>query len=106
MCAAILFGKVNRVQCHANVVFSNAVCLVYETKKENFVASYRDDTEDEDMDLYETNDNHKVDRWTLVRQSVMGEMVSCACLLLAIDFHMFPNTHIDASLLRRRLRGP
>jgi hypothetical protein len=30
MCAAILFGKVNRVQSHANVQFSNAVCLQYE----------------------------------------------------------------------------
>jgi hypothetical protein len=30
MCAAILFGKVNRVQSHANVIFSNAVCLQFE----------------------------------------------------------------------------
>ena len=30
MCAAILFGKVNRVQSHANLIFSNAVCLQYE----------------------------------------------------------------------------
>lgn len=30
MCAAILFGKVNRVQSHANIIFSNAVCLQYE----------------------------------------------------------------------------
>ena len=30
MCAAILFGKVNRVQSHANIVFSNSICLQYE----------------------------------------------------------------------------
>ena len=30
MCAAILFGKVNRVQSHANIMFCNAVCLQYE----------------------------------------------------------------------------
>eukprot|EP00579_Thalassiosira_antarctica_P008051 CAMPEP_0201888576 /NCGR_PEP_ID=MMETSP0902-20130614/27981_1 /ASSEMBLY_ACC=CAM_ASM_000551 /TAXON_ID=420261 /ORGANISM="Thalassiosira antarctica, Strain CCMP982" /LENGTH=666 /DNA_ID=CAMNT_0048418869 /DNA_START=169 /DNA_END=2169 /DNA_ORIENTATION=+ len=30
MCAAILFGKVNRVQSHANIIFGNAVCLQYE----------------------------------------------------------------------------
>ncbi|KAL7541919.1 hypothetical protein ACHAWF_007053 [Thalassiosira exigua] len=30
MCAAILFGKVNRVQSHAYIDFSNAVCLQYE----------------------------------------------------------------------------
>lgn len=30
MCAAILFGKVNRIQSHANLIFCNAVCLQYE----------------------------------------------------------------------------
>lgn len=30
MCAAILFGKINRVQSHAKIVFANAVCLQYE----------------------------------------------------------------------------
>ena len=30
MCAAILFGKVNRIQSHANIIFCNAVCLQYE----------------------------------------------------------------------------
>jgi hypothetical protein len=30
MCAAILFGKVNRVQSHANIIFANAACLQYE----------------------------------------------------------------------------
>lgn len=34
MCAAILFGKVNRVQSHANIVFSNSVCLQYEEVEE------------------------------------------------------------------------
>lgn len=29
MCAAILFGKVNRIQSHANLIFCNAVCLQY-----------------------------------------------------------------------------
>ena len=30
MCGAILFGKVNRVQSHAKLIFANAVCLQYE----------------------------------------------------------------------------
>mmetsp|Transcript_35434 Transcript_35434/g.60199 ORF Transcript_35434/g.60199 Transcript_35434/m.60199 type:complete len:565 (-) Transcript_35434:225-1919(-) len=30
MCAAILFGKVNRVQSHAHLTFANTVCLQYE----------------------------------------------------------------------------
>ena len=30
MCAAILYGKVNRTQSHANIMFSNAVCIQYE----------------------------------------------------------------------------
>lgn len=29
MCAAILFGKVNRVQSHAPVIFSHALCIMY-----------------------------------------------------------------------------
>jgi hypothetical protein len=29
MAAAILFGKINRIQSHANVEFCNAVCLIY-----------------------------------------------------------------------------
>ena len=47
MCAAILFGKVNRVQCHANVVFCNAACLVYETEAESFIRSFRDDSDED-----------------------------------------------------------
>ena len=43
MCAAILFGKVNRVQSHANIVFSNSVCLQYEEVEEE-----DDDDDDED----------------------------------------------------------
>jgi hypothetical protein len=42
MCAAILFGKVNRVQSHANIVFSNSVCLQYEEVEED------DDDDDEE----------------------------------------------------------
>ena len=34
MCASILFGKVNRVQSHAKLIFANAVCLQYEEIKE------------------------------------------------------------------------
>jgi len=44
MCAAILFGKVNRVQSHANIIFSNAVCLQYE-----------EIDHDDDLDMSERN---------------------------------------------------
>lgn len=37
MGAAILFGKVNRVQSHANIIFCNAVCLQYEEVEEDLV---------------------------------------------------------------------
>ena len=43
MCAAILFGKVNRVQSHANVIFANSVCVQYEWAEEG-----KDDEEDND----------------------------------------------------------
>ena len=43
MCAAILFGKVNRVQSHANVIFANSVCVQYEWAEEG-----KDDDEEED----------------------------------------------------------
>lgn len=35
MCGAILFGKVNRVQSHAKLIFANAVCLQYEEIEED-----------------------------------------------------------------------
>lgn len=49
MCAAILFGKVNRVQSHANVIFSNAVCLQYEWVREQYDFE-GDDDDDDDAD--------------------------------------------------------
>jgi len=45
MCAAILFGKVNRVQSHANIVFSNSVCLQYEEVEE-----FDDEEDEEEME--------------------------------------------------------
>eukprot|EP00584_Thalassiosira_punctigera_P007346 CAMPEP_0172539204 /NCGR_PEP_ID=MMETSP1067-20121228/10462_1 /TAXON_ID=265564 ORGANISM="Thalassiosira punctigera, Strain Tpunct2005C2" /NCGR_SAMPLE_ID=MMETSP1067 /ASSEMBLY_ACC=CAM_ASM_000444 /LENGTH=669 /DNA_ID=CAMNT_0013324853 /DNA_START=106 /DNA_END=2115 /DNA_ORIENTATION=+ len=36
MCAAILFGKVNRTQSHANLIFCNAVCLQYEEMDDEY----------------------------------------------------------------------
>jgi len=50
MCAAILFGKVNRVQSHANIVFSNSVCLQYEEVEE---FDEEDDEEDTAVDEVE-----------------------------------------------------
>jgi len=40
MCAAILFGKVNRVQSHANIIFCNAVCLQYEEMEDDIDEDY------------------------------------------------------------------
>ncbi len=34
MCAAILFGKVGRIQSHAQVRFSDALCLEYGVRKQ------------------------------------------------------------------------
>ena len=48
MCAAILFGKVNRVQSHAHVTFANVACLQYEdVDADQFVD---DDSSDSDCD--------------------------------------------------------
>ncbi|KAL3775946.1 hypothetical protein ACHAW5_000895 [Stephanodiscus triporus] len=47
MCAAILFGKINRIQSHANIIFSNAVCLQYE------------EIADEDEDDYSQRGDHR-----------------------------------------------
>ena len=47
MCAAILFGKVNRVQSHAKLIFANAVCLQYEEIDEEEENVENDDTRSE-----------------------------------------------------------
>ena len=48
MCAAIMFGKVNRVQSHAHLTFANAVCLQNEdVDLDTFVD---DDSSDSDCD--------------------------------------------------------
>jgi hypothetical protein len=58
MCAAILFGKVNRVQSHANIRFANSVCLQYEE-----VEDFDDDDEvgeeeeEEDDDEFDEQGN-------------------------------------------------
>mmetsp|Transcript_8269 Transcript_8269/g.15478 ORF Transcript_8269/g.15478 Transcript_8269/m.15478 type:complete len:546 (-) Transcript_8269:135-1772(-) len=48
MCAAILFGKVNRVQSHAHLTFANAVCLQYE---DGGIELVDDDLSDSDCDV-------------------------------------------------------
>ena len=48
MCAAILFGKVNRVQSHAHLSFANAVCLQYEEVDNNLFVD--DDASASDCD--------------------------------------------------------
>lgn len=54
MCAAILFGKVNRVQSHAHITFANAVCLQYEeVDDDNDVVD--DDSSDSDCDFEESS---------------------------------------------------
>ena len=47
MCAAILYGKVNRTQSHANILFSNAVCIQYEEEDDEI----EDDVEGNDKIL-------------------------------------------------------
>jgi len=52
MCAAILFGKVNRVQSHAHLSFANAVCLQYEEVDNNLFVD--DDASGSDCDGCDT----------------------------------------------------
>jgi hypothetical protein len=59
MCAAILFGKVNRVQCHANVKFCNAVCLLYEPENESYHVD-SDDSDSDDEEAYSINKKENV----------------------------------------------
>ena len=56
--AAILFGKVNRVQSHANIMFANAVCLQYE---ETFPVDDDDDDDEDDDDDNDDNDEEEED---------------------------------------------
>jgi TATA-binding protein-associated factor Taf7 len=56
--AAISFGKVNRVQSHANIMFANAVCLQYE---ETFPVDDDDDDDDDDDEDDEEEDDEEED---------------------------------------------
>jgi len=60
MCAAIMFGKVNRVQAHAHLSFANAVCLQYEDveTKTQFVDDYTTDS-DCDEEFFEGNSSER-----------------------------------------------
>jgi hypothetical protein len=69
MCAAILFGKVNRVQSHANIIFSNAVCLQYEEI-------------DDDVDLE--------------RSESIGDLLSLTAV--PVEHHAVPNPDPDPLL--------
>ena len=68
MCAAILFGKVNRVQSHAHLTFANAVCFQYEELDlDQFVDDDSSDsdlddclTEEDEEDKKEDNDDRRV----------------------------------------------
>lgn len=53
MCAAILYGKVNRTQSHANIMFSNAVCIQYEEEEDEI----EDDEEGSDPPLFSIDDD-------------------------------------------------
>mmetsp|Transcript_7881 Transcript_7881/g.17750 ORF Transcript_7881/g.17750 Transcript_7881/m.17750 type:complete len:592 (+) Transcript_7881:47-1822(+) len=57
MCAAILFGKVNRVQSHAHLAFANAVCLQYEEVDMNQFVD--DDSSDSDCDIILEKDDEE-----------------------------------------------
>jgi len=75
MCAAILFGKVNRVQAHAHVCFANAVCLQYEEIDTNVLVD--DDASDSDTDcdiLKEVNEEKAIE--STVRNIAMLRQVS------------------------------
>ena len=61
MCAAILFGKVNRVQSHANIIFANAVCLQYEEIEDD---DERNET-DSEREVLQQSDPAKNDNKTI-----------------------------------------
>jgi len=56
MCAAILFGKVNRVQSHAHLTFAHAVCLQFE---DGGIELVDDDSSDSDVDDSEDEEKEK-----------------------------------------------
>lgn len=55
MCGAILFGKVNRVQSHAKLIFSNALCLQYDEVDPDEMLI--EDEEDDHDDCSEENED-------------------------------------------------
>jgi len=89
MCAAILFGKVNRVQSHAHITFANAVCLQYEELHTNILID--SDASDSDCDDSEVDADTSVKgdskcevkenrRKTLNRADFMDQFWGCPVL--------------------------
>jgi len=65
MCAAILFGKVNRIQSHAHLTFANTVCLQYADVDSDFVDEDSSDSDcdsnsDGSMNITEQNGEEKI----------------------------------------------
>ena len=88
MCAAILFGKVNRVQCHANVVFCNAACLLYETEAESFISSYRSDSDDDLDEILDEDEPPTLGR--APRASFMAQLQKASqfSFLMIVHYHV------------------
>mmetsp|Transcript_29439 Transcript_29439/g.62539 ORF Transcript_29439/g.62539 Transcript_29439/m.62539 type:complete len:553 (-) Transcript_29439:137-1795(-) len=60
MCAAILFGKVNRVQSHAHLTFAYAVCLQYESVDlDEYVDEALSDSDVDDLITEEADEDNK-----------------------------------------------
>ena len=77
MCAAILFGKVNRVQSHAHLSFANAVCLQYEEVDNNLFVD--DDASDSDCDGSDTLEEEKKEN-VKSNSSFVEQMSDCPVL--------------------------
>lgn len=73
MCAAIMFGKVNRVQSHAHLTFANAVCLQYEEVDTNqFVDDYSSDSDCECDVIMEEDDEVSDEKKAVINGSRYG----------------------------------
>ena len=73
MCAAILFGKVNRVQSHAPVLFSHALCVMY---SENCLDEEENDTLERLAEINDQNEQMENFENEVVTEQTPVEMVS------------------------------
>ena len=78
---SVLFGKVNRVQSHANIIFSNAVCLLYQPDAENqHIGNHTEDDERTEEVNYSKPIMHSSGKRNSLQQTAKPTAARCPVL--------------------------